>query len=295
MKTLKIIMVGLIIGLKIYSFELAKNLEGDVWTVGSNQYRNKDISIIKQNPNVVKVAIIDSGCNITYKEAISFIDGTIKDYNGHGTLMARIIKEVFPESELYIIKVIGKDGFIISEETLIFALEWAILKEVNIINMSLKIENSKKLHNVIKKAYKKGIIIVAAAGNSTSFRESLYNALVSESLQLHFSYTGLITEILNTKYEIQYAVIRDINYPAKYNEVISVGALDRYGKVYEGSVKGGKVDFFCKGYKDKKAGTSIASAYVTGIVARIISKHPTYNIDEIKHTLKNILKKKNKI
>ncbi|MFH1678432.1 MAG: S8 family serine peptidase [Candidatus Omnitrophota bacterium] len=178
----------------------------------------------------IKVAILDSGCNIPYKEGISLIDRSLKDYNSHGTLMARIIKEKAPFVELYIIKVMDRDGFCVNDEAVIRGIEWAISKEVDLINMSLGLEDSDKLQKVISKAYNKGIVIIAAAGNE-----------------------GM-----------------EVAYPAKYNEVIAVGAVNKYGKVYAGSVKGKDVEVVSRGYYGRQAGTSIASAYAVGIAARII-------------------------
>ena len=197
----------------------------------------------------IKVAILDSGSNIAYKEGISLIDGTVKDYNGHGSLMAKIIKEINPDAELYVVKVMGENGLAVNEEAVILGIEWAISRDVDVINMSLRLKESERLHQAIKKAYDNGIVIIAAAGNTTT----KINTLTTE-----------------------------VAYPAKYDEVIAVGALDRYGKVYDGSIKGEEVNISVKGYFGNKAGTSIASAYATGFAASIISENPDSNVQEIK-------------
>ena len=214
---------------------------------------------------LVKVAILDSGSNIAYREGISLIDGTVRDYNGHGTLMARIIKEVNPDAELYIVKVMGKNGLAVNEDAVILGLQWAISRDVDVINMSLRLKGSARLHQVIEKAYKSGIIIVAAAGNTTS--------------RWSVSRGGLDTYDTadNTQYEVAC--------PAKYKEVIAVGALDRYGRVYDGSIEGREVDVHCKGYKGREAGTSIASAYCAGLASKIISENPDCSTQEIKNII----------
>jgi subtilisin family serine protease len=193
----------------------------------------------------VKVAILDSGCNIDYKEGISLIDRMVKDYNGHGTLMARIIKEKAPFAELYIVKVMNKDGLCPNEEAVIRGIEWAVSRGVNLMNISLRLKDSERLHNAIRKAYDKGIIIIAAAGNE--------NSLLDNGGGFN---------------------LKAVAYPAKYDEVIAVGAVDPAGRVYDGSIKGKEVEVFCQGYKGRYAGTSVASAYATGIIARIISENP---------------------
>lgn len=242
MRTQRLIKVmGIMISLLILSVRLG-NAQEPVNPVRSN------LSSGGKTSNGVKVAILDSGSNIAYKEGISFVDGTVKDYNGHGTLMAEIIKEMCPDAQLYIIKVIGNDGLAINEEAIILGLEWAITRGVDVINMSLRLQNTDALYRVIKKAYEKDIVIVAAAGNKDS--------MLGPTLE--------------------------IAYPAKYEEVIAVGALDRNGKVYDGSIKGEKVELLCKGYKGRKAGTSVASAYAAGFIAKIIPDNRRLGIEELR-------------
>ncbi len=208
----------------------------------------------------VKVAILDSGSNISYREGISFIDTSVKDYNGHGTLMASIVKEICPEAELYIIKVAGKDGLVMNENAVIMGLEWAISKGVNVINMSLRLKGSERLHALIKKAFQNGITVIAAAGNNTTRMGKL---AVERDISL-----------------------KEVAYPAKYEDVIAVGALDRRNKAYTASIRGKEVEIFCKGYKGKHSGTSIASAYASGFAAKIISKKPELDYRGIKDVMR---------
>lgn len=235
MKTvIKITMPGLIIGLAVLSVLSAA---GIVWCMPANTLEP------------VKVAILDSGSNTAFKEGISLIDSTIRDYNGHGTLMAEIIKEICPEAELYVVKVIGSDGLAVNEEALILGLQWAVSRGVDVINMSLSLKGSLRLHQAVKKAYERGILIIAAAGN----RE----------------------EVLN-----------EVAYPARYREVTAVGALNRFGRAYDASIDGEEVDVYIRGYKGEKAGTSIASAYASGLTAKIISENPGVSAGEIKNIIK---------
>ena len=201
----------------------------------------------------IRVAILDSGSNINFKEGVNFVDDTLKDFNGHGTLMSQIIKEACPSAEFYIVKVIGKNGLVIHEDAVILGLEWAISRNVKVINMSLRIQPSEMLNAVIKKAHDKGIILVSAAGNNDQHGDSYYSALEARG----FAGSGNFNA--------------DVAYPAKYPEVIAVGALDKYGKIYDQSVQSSRVDLYFKGYHGRKAGTSVASAYVAGTIARVLS------------------------
>ena len=215
----------------------------------------------------VKVAILDSGSDSSYKEGISLVDDTLRDNNGHGTLMAEIIKESCPNAELYIIKVIGKDGLVINEDAVILGIEWAIARDVKVINMSLRVKPSQRLYDVIKRAHDKGIILVAAAGNNDKFSDSYYSTLEAT--------TTVKTSAQNS----------EVAYPAKYAEVVSVGALDQYGNVYNASVRSEEVYLYSRGYHGNRAGTSIASAYAAGTIAHAISVNPKASPEELKHTI----------
>ena len=202
----------------------------------------------------VKVAILDSGSDSSYKEGISLVDDTLKDNNGHGTLMAEIIKESCPKAQLYIIKVIGKDGLVINEDAVILGLEWAMAKDVKVINMSLRMKPSRRLYAVIKKAHAQGIILVAAAGNNDKFSSSYYSTLESKATPKSSAQNS------------------EVVYPAKYSEVVAVGAFNQYGKAYRRSVQSAGVDLYARGYHGNRAGTSIASAYAAGTMAQAISE-----------------------
>jgi len=216
--------------------------------------------------NGVKVAILDSGCNIEYQEGISLIDATVKDYNGHGTLMAGIIKEINPQAELYIIKVINRYGLAVNQEAVILGLEWAVSRGVDVVDISLRLKHSEKLHQAIKKAYDKGIVITAAAGNRDAVSGERLSVIGGEKQP----------QTANRKPQTD-----AVAYPAKYPETISVGALNKHGKVYAASMRGENVDVYCQGYKGDKAGTSVASAYAAGLASKIILDNPGVNMPEI--------------
>jgi len=201
----------------------------------------------------IRVAILDSGSNLDFKEGVNFVDDTLKDFNGHGTLMAEIIKETCPNAEFYIVKVIGKNGLVIHEDAVILGIEWAISRNVKVINMSLRMKPSEMLSQVIKKAHDRGIVLVSAAGNNDRYSDSYYSVLES---------TGFAGAKGSDS---------GVAYPAKYPEVIAVGALDKYGKVYDQSVRSERVDLYFRGYHGRKAGTSVASAYAAGTLAHVIS------------------------
>lgn len=132
----------------------------------------------------VKIALIDSGVNysvdIDVKERKNFIPDQneiptlYEDVSGHGTNIAGIIAAkdngigitgINPNVELYSAKVLDA-GNTAPISRVIEGIEWAIEKKVNIINISFTTNtNSKELHDIIRKAYEKNILIIAAAGN----------------------------------------------------------------------------------------------------------------------------------
>lgn len=219
----------------------------------------------------VKVAILDSGCNIEYEEGISFISETVRDDNGHGTLIAMVIKEISPEARLYIVKVVGKDGFCLDEDAVINGLQWAIAKDVDIINLSLRIRESKRLHQVIQRAYEKGITLVAATGNKATFSNSLVRH------ESGYYYKGGIGA-------------KGVVYPARYEEVIAVGRTNSYERLADYLLKGEEVEIVFPGYKNGAKGTSIACAQATGIISLVKLKYPNLSPDEIRNMMHQSMK-----
>jgi subtilisin len=207
----------------------------------------------------VKIAILDTGiCNHVdlegqWKEAINCSnDDSWEDKgSGHGTHVAGIIAAtdndfgvvgIAPNCEIIPIKVLDNDGSG-SYEAIINGIKKAMELDVDIINMSLgsPTEPPQHLHDLIRQATEKGIIIIAAAGNDSD----------------------------------------KVNFPARYDEVIAVAALDKDGKMARFSSRGNQVDSVAPGvdmYSTflnneycKMSGTSQAAPFIAGICALIIS------------------------
>jgi subtilisin family serine protease len=207
----------------------------------------------------VRVALIDTGIsekalNIDVVEGINIIDNSddFTDDHGHGTHITGLLASkkigVAPDIELYIAKAL--DNKLSGDMTdIVKALEWAISKNVDIILMPFgTFEDSKKLKMLIDKAVlEEDILVVSSVGNY-----------------------GLKENI-------------DIMYPAKYDNVIAVGALDKKNKIWKGTTLGEELDYLLPGqyinsYSLKgdsliSSGTSMAAAYMTGILALYIEKH----------------------
>lgn len=209
----------------------------------------------------VKVAILDTGIDVTHpdlipniKDGINFTSNDYRDYvdrQGHGTHVAGIIAGcdnnigivgVAPQAELYIAKILGDDGSG-SIEAIIQGIAYAVHNKVDIISMSLGCEQDPgpRLHQAIKYAHDHGIIIVGATGNEA----------------------------------------HHCDWPAVYDEVISVGAVSKNKKVASFSNYGSQVDVVAPGVDILStyplqsyatlSGTSMATPIVSGVIALYVS------------------------
>ncbi|MDV2686790.1 S8 family serine peptidase [Alkalihalophilus lindianensis] len=198
----------------------------------------------------VKIAIIDTGVSnssINIVEGINILEDTndFSDDHGHGTHLAGIIGSteigVAPDSDLYIAKALDEklEGNI---ENIVKAVEWSISKNVDIILMSFgTVNDDKALKNVIDKAADNNITVVSSVGN----------------------------------FGLQDTV--DIFYPAKYENVVAVGALDKNNEIWKGTTLGEELDYLLPGQYINShsingdylisSGTSMASAYMAGFIA----------------------------
>lgn len=211
----------------------------------------------------VKVAIIDSGVDSSHPDikikkqiCLSSINNDKNDNNEHGTEVAGIISAyphdkkgalgINPNAEIYSIDVMDESENA-DVNQLIEAINLAVNEKADIINISMGVEKgTSELHKCIKKAYEKGIIIVAAAGNDYDEK---------------------------------------ILYPAKYKEVLCVGSIDRqkniiYKEKAECDVYApGKNIVTTSPVKGVEMyvgvnGTSMSTPIVSGVISKIIEKYP---------------------
>ena len=133
------------------------------------------------------------------------------DYHGHGTHVAGIIRSVDPSVHLLILKyynpeATGKDNL----NSTIEALKYAVDNNVDIINYSGGgPEPALEELRILKEAEKKGILIVAAAGNEES------NIDQKKSAYYPASY-GLSNIITVSAYDMQLSMLSVSNY-GKYS------------------------------------------------------------------------------
>ncbi|AKP45704.1 S8 family peptidase [Bacillus smithii] len=213
----------------------------------------------------VKIAVIDTGIashsDLNIPGGVSTVDYTssYKDDNGHGTHVAGIIGAkrngigiagVAPDAQIYAVKALDKNGNG-NLQDIAEALDWAIANKMDIINMSFGTStDSKILHDLVDKAYKSGILLVAAGGNNGNS-----------------SGTGDTVE-----------------YPAKYSSVVAVSSLNSNknrsvfsatGPEIEVSAPGENiVSTYLNGEYAVGSGTSMAAPHVAGMLALLKQMHP---------------------
>ncbi len=194
------------------------------------------------------------------------------DNHGHGTHVSGIVKSVYPNVKILPLKYYnpsasGQDNL----NSTIEALRYAVNQNVDIINYSGGgPEPALEELKILKEAERKGILIVAAAGNEESNIDVKSNAY----------------------------------YPASYGlkNIITVTAHDRNLQMLSSSNWGKRsVDISAPGYRIKSAlpksragyltGTSQATAFVSGAAALLMSQYPELKTEEIKAIIKRSARK----
>lgn len=223
---------------------------------------------VTSGANNVVIAVLDTGID-KYQEdlvgkvvaEVNFTDSsTTDDIYGHGTHIAGIIAAVANNSvgiaglayncSLMNVKVADDQGRFDSSVAA-KGVVWAVDHGADVINMSLvSTEPSPGLEKAINYAWDKGAVVIAAAGN-----------------------------LVGTK----------IVYPAYYSNCIAVAATDSDDCVASWSSQGGWVDVAAPGVDiystlpgnqyGYKSGTSMASAYVSGLAALLFTLEKDRNDD----------------
>jgi subtilisin len=222
----------------------------------------------------VKVAVIDSGIDNDHpaiaghvKGYYSFFEDRLgiihsseephSDAFGHGSACADIIRRLAPDCDLYSIKVLGP---LLSGKgsTFAAALKWAIEQGMHVINLSLgstKKEYSGLFYELADAAYFKNIMLVTAANNmpATSF-PSLFAAVTSVAC-----HEG------QDPYEFYYNPEPPVEFGAPGVNV-TVAWLD--------------------GQQRTVTGNSFSAPHISGLLARILGKHPGLTPFQVKTILR---------
>lgn len=220
----------------------------------------------------VKVGIIDTGLEadhprlagrVVQSVAVEIEDGEPRvvpddgqDMYGHATACGGIILGLAPDVELVSVRVLGPDN---RGKGAAFAagLEWAIEEGIRILNLSLSSKSDSLLpifHDLVDRAYFKGQILVSAANN-----------------------------------------VPAPSYPSLFASVVSVAAHGEPDPMRLYYNPAPPVEFGAWGvdvpiaWKDGGStvatGNSFAAPHITGLIARLLSKHPGLTPFQVKTVL----------
>jgi subtilisin family serine protease len=240
---------------------------------GKNQYALKHLKIAEANKishgEGVVVAVIDSAIDISHPS----LKDTISDsYNAlgqdksspdsHGTVIAGIIAAhgkvsgVAPGAKILAIRAFArskKSGLVTSNSfALLKSVNWAVANGARVLNLSFEGPHDPLLERFLKTISTVGIIVVAAVGNAGPEAKPAY--------------------------------------PAAYETVIAVTAVDYRKRLYHRAIHGSHVDVAAPGVKILSTkpggkygfltGTSMAAAYVSGIAALMLEQKPDLTTSE---------------
>ncbi|MBI4377428.1 MAG: S8 family peptidase [Elusimicrobia bacterium] len=215
----------------------------------------------------VRVAIVDTGVDWYHSDLQGRVDGGFSaisdsekpesylDDNGHGTHVAgtigaardgRGVVGVAPKARLYAVKVLDAEGSGTLSDV-IKGVIWCANNGMHVANMSLGAPfPSDSMEQAVKYAKARGVVIVAAAGNSGKPESG-----------------------------------SSVGYPAAYPETIAVAASDWDNQIADFSSRGLEVKFIAPGKSILStiigddlvpmSGTSMAAPHVTGLAALVVS------------------------
>ncbi|RKS68010.1 subtilase family protein [Motilibacter peucedani] len=224
----------------------------------------------------VDVVVVDSGIDASHPavgglaggaalhwdagaQRVVTVEGPHDDLFGHGTACAGIIRRAAPDARLHSVRVLGER---LTGKGLVFAegLRWAVRSGARVVNLSLS-SSSQELHplfhDVADEAYFAGVVLVCAVNN-----------------------------------------VRRPSFPSQYAAVVSVAANDATGPFDIDCNPHPPVEFGAPGIDVEVAwpgggtlvttGNSFAAPHVTGLVARLLSKHPELSPPEVKAVLRAV-------
>ena len=225
----------------------------------------------------IDVAVVDSGVDLDHPDAagpslpgaaltwdseeqeVVLDESPHGDLYGHGTACAAIIRRAAPASRIVSVRVLGSR---LTGKGQVFAagLRWAIANGARVINLSLSTGKSDLFglfHEVADEAAHAGVVLVCAMNNV-------------------FAPT----------------------FPSQFSSVISVAACDGDDPFYLLANPSPPADFGAAGIDVEVAwmdgghivatGNSFAAPHVTGLVARLLSKHPQLTPYQVKAVLRAV-------
>jgi hypothetical protein len=224
----------------------------------------------------ISVAVIDTGVDVSHpvlsksvSKSFDAVDKGIPKVQQHGTAIAGLIagqgkvKGVAPQADVMAVRAFYMHPVykrpVTNSAILIRALDWAFTNHARVFNMSFAGPFDPLVKAALTSAHNKGIVLVAAAGNGGPKAAPAY--------------------------------------PAAYENVIAITALDHKDRLYAQANRGSYltaaapgvdvlVPSLKKGYR-YSSGTSIAAAHISGLVALLLERHPEASTEAIVKAIRN--------
>jgi subtilisin family serine protease len=259
----------------LYLFELAQDMSGSTaGLVNGDQYAPEKLGLTEAHRlatgNRVLVAVIDSGVDASHPDLAGAVVDNLDAANdnaphAHGTGMAgaiaahRSMLGTAPRVGLLTVRAFGTrpnsaDG---TTFNIIKGLDWAVERGARVINMSFAGPPDPRLRDALARVAKKGVVLIAAAGNAGPQSPPLY--------------------------------------PAADPNVIAVTATDMDDKLFSGANRGTYIAVAAPGVDvlapsvggtyQLTTGTSVASAQVSGVAALLIERNPALTPGDVRRIL----------
>jgi subtilisin family serine protease len=203
------------------------------------------------------VAVLDAGIKVGVSAAIdrrvvgraNFSDSVAPSLSNHAAKVADVVLQVAPDVNLLDVKIGDDHGF--ESDQIIKGIKWAVDNGANVLNLSLGGSVSSSGEKAaIDWAVARGVVVVASSGNDGPASPPFY--------------------------------------PARYENVIAVGALDQNNFVTNFSSPGRHVDIWAPGSNvpvlgrtTTATGTSFAAPHVAGLAALVQETNPTWTPEHV--------------
>lgn len=232
------------------------------WAWGGASGAGVDVAVIDSGieDGHPMVGRVDSAVALSYDasapDAVRVVEGPHDDLFGHGTACAGIIRRLAPECRLHSVRVLG-DRLTGRGPVFAAGVRWALEQGFSVVNLSLstgKDDYHGLFHDLADEAYFRGVALVCAVNNAPV-----------------------------------------PSYPSQFSAVFSVAAHARQDPEgfdfnpdppVELGAPGIDVEVAWRGGASLSAtGNSFAAPHISGLIARILSKHPGLTPFQLKTVL----------
>jgi len=259
----------------LYLFALAQDMSGSTASlVNGDQYAPEKLGLTDAHRlatgNRVLVAVIDSGVDATHPDLADAVVANLDAASdtaphAHGTGMAgaiaahRSMLGTAPRVGLLTVQAFSTRSNSADATTfnIIKGLDWAVERGARVINMSFAGPSDPRLREALARVAKRGVVLVAAAGNAGPQSPPLF--------------------------------------PAADPNVIAVTATDADDRLFSGANRGNHIAVAAPGVDilapstggtyQFTTGTSVASAQVSGVVALLLERNPSLTPADVRRIL----------